>query len=98
MLPAGAIAFTAFTLGHAALVRRTLTRMKLAGEDLAKRLGSKPVPASLDHLAGPVNRWMGMTIHAVIDLCVLAAFAVQICAVSAKSRTGPGTVAITVRF
>lgn len=78
VLLAGAIGFTAFTLGHAALVWRTLTRMKLAGEDIRKRLGSKSAPASLRHLAGPVSRWPGMTIHFVIDLCVLAAFAAQL--------------------
>ena len=98
VLLAGAIGFSAFTLGHAALVWRTLTRMKLAGEDLEKRLKGKPAPASLGHLAGSVNRWMGMTIHAIIDLCVLAAFAVQICAASAKPGTGIGTVAVSVRL
>jgi hypothetical protein len=80
VLLARAIGFTAFTLGHAALVWRTLTRMKLAGEDIDLRLHSKSDPASLRHLAGPVNRWMGMTIHFVIDLCVLAAFAQQMVA------------------
>jgi hypothetical protein len=85
VLLAGAIGFSAFTLGHASLVWRTLTRMKLAGEDLGSLLRSKSDPASLRHLAGPVNRWLGMAIHFVIDLCVLAAFAVEICA----ARPGP---------
>ncbi|HYD38504.1 MAG TPA: hypothetical protein VEA60_12880 [Allosphingosinicella sp.] len=84
VLLAGAIGFSAFTLGHGALVWRTLTRMKLAGKDIAARLGSEPAPASLRHVAGPVNRWIGMTIHVVIDLCVLAAFAVEIAAARAK--------------
>lgn len=75
VLLAGAIGFTAFTLGHAALVWRTLNRMSLAGKDIKSQLETKTAPASLQHLAGPVNRWMGMTIHFVIDLCVLAAFA-----------------------
>jgi hypothetical protein len=93
LLVAGAVGFSAFTIGHCFLLWTSLTRMKLAAEDLRERSAGAEATASIGDLARPVNRWGGFVCHTIIDLCVLGAFVDRIAAVEAAARA---SVLVTV--
>jgi hypothetical protein len=78
LLLAGAIGFSAFTIGHAFLLWSTLTRVKRAAADIRTLAGEAPKLETLEFLGRSVNRWAAFVYHGVIDACVLSAFAYRI--------------------
>jgi fatty acid desaturase len=81
LLLAGAAGFLVFTLGHLLMVSHSVTRLALAAEDIASFRDPKDRdshPRTLGYLAQPVSLPLSIDAHVLIDLCVLAAFAVQL--------------------
>ncbi|MDQ4087570.1 MAG: hypothetical protein M3177_06130 [Pseudomonadota bacterium] len=84
LLLAGGIGFLAFTIGHAVMVVATLRLMRAGADDIKRVLNrTDSHSCSLVRLGKAPKLWGAIVVHAVIDTCVVAAYAFLITKVQA---------------